>query len=48
MTKILKCDCVHPFQDKTYGKGKRVHNSCHPKQSPPDWRCTVCSKVKTS
>ena len=48
MTKILKCDCVHPFQDKEHGKQKRVHNSCHPKNDTPDWRCTVCSKVKAT
>jgi len=38
VTKIIKCTCSHSFQDKRYGKGKRVHN-----ETAKGWRCTVCS-----
>lgn len=45
---IKACDCVSPFQDKTYGKGLRVHNRT--KQNSPEpvrrWRCAVCGKEK--
>ncbi len=38
-------DCTtckpHAFQDKTYGKNKRVHNLC-----AGGARCTVCLDVK--
>lgn len=44
MTKILPCSCKNPFQDKTYGKRKRLHNST--KGAQPDWKCTVCGKVR--
>jgi hypothetical protein len=47
-TKVLPCDCHHPFQEKRYGQHHRLHNMCHPKNDPPDWRCTVCGKVKAS
>ena len=44
---IRPCDCKHEYQDKTYGKGQRVHN---PKKaaagSKPRCTCTVCGKVK--
>ena len=45
---ILKCNCFHKFQNKTYGKGNRVHNLC--KKSMPAGilkaRCTVCGNVR--
>ena len=25
-TKIIKCNCVNTYQDKHYGKNKRVYN----------------------
>ena len=43
-TRIIKCDCIHSFQDRMYGKGKRVHNRM---LNPTRWRCIVCSDVKT-
>jgi len=43
MTKILTCDCNHKFQDRTYGKNKRIHNS-----TAKGWRCTVCDTEKKS
>lgn len=40
--KILKCSCVHPFQDKIYGKGMRVFNP-HKFGDEVGYHCTVCS-----
>lgn len=37
--------CVHEFQDKTYGKGRRVHNSLGKsggKDHGKEIQCTVC------
>ena len=45
MTKIMKCYCKNEWQDKQYGKQRRVFNST--KQGTTDkivWRCTVCGK----
>ena len=33
--------CTHDFQDKLYGKGKRVFTPTH-KDNKPGKRCTVC------
>jgi hypothetical protein len=41
-TKILKCFCKSEFQDKKYGKQKRVAN-CTSKDN--EYRCTVCGKI---
>ena len=38
--KIVSCDCKHDYQDKKYGKGKRVANPL----KGDGHRCTVCSK----
>lgn len=47
-TKIISCTCQHEFQDKTYGKGKRVMNlqgkNGKPTGATPKYRCTVCDK----
>jgi len=43
-TKTMKCDCKHDFQDKRYGKDKRVHNQ---KADKTKFVCTVCGKEKT-
>ena len=45
---ILTCTCVHEFQNKTYGKNKRVHNYA-PKATGDSngYRCTVCGEVHT-
>ncbi len=45
MTKIIKCTCKHDYQDKKYGKGKRVANECTSKSMNKQYRCTVCLKV---
>lgn len=39
---VLTCNCVHAFQDKQFGAGKRYHNRTKAGKA----RCTVCSNVK--
>ena len=39
---IKKCTCEHKYQDKKYGKYKRVCNPCGAEKK--DARCTVCGK----
>ena len=46
MTKILRCNCVHAFQDERYGKGNRVMNLTQVKPEGTVYRCTVCGKEK--
>lgn len=47
MTKIMPCICKHEFQDRTYGMGKRVHNSTLANDRGREaWRCTVCGVKK--
>lgn len=43
-TKVLPCSCEHEFQDKTYGKGMRLHNVSQggTKKGIVAY-CTVCS-----
>lgn len=36
---IKKCTCQHDFQDRVYGKGKRVHTV-----GGKGTTCTVCGK----
>ena len=38
---IAKCPCAHKFQDKTHGRGKRVHN-----KTTKGARCTACGVEK--
>lgn len=42
---IHVCTCKHEWQDKTYGKWKRVHN---PGPPGPQFniKCTVCENKK--
>jgi hypothetical protein len=42
-TAILKCDCEHDFQSKTYGKERRLHNVGRDDKTA---RCTVCGREK--
>jgi len=45
---IKDCKCEHEYQDKRYGKNKRVHNElAKEKNSVVKYRCTVCGEVKT-
>jgi hypothetical protein len=43
---IKRCDCKHAYQDKKYGKGKRVHNYIggNGGRRGEGIRCTVCGK----
>jgi hypothetical protein len=41
-TKIAFCTCPHEYQDKKYGKRKRLHN-----EARDGWTCTVCGKKKS-
>ena len=47
-TKILPCKCDHEFQDKTHGKGRRVHNKRGGKNPNGKWKCTVCGSEQES
>ncbi len=38
---IKKCTCKHKFQDKRYGKGRRVHTT----KDNGGYTCTVCEQV---
>lgn len=40
---ILRCNCSHEYQDRRYGKGKRLHNL---KTKTIGRTCTVCGSVK--
>jgi hypothetical protein len=42
---ILKCTCKNEYQDKEYGKNKRVHNRTE-KVEGKMYRCTVCSSER--
>lgn len=44
MTAIRICNCEHAWQDKKYGKVKRLMNSL----LNGGWRCTVCGKTHKS
>ena len=39
---VLSCDCNNEFQDKEYGKNKRLHTL-----GLKGKVCTVCGKIKT-
>jgi len=44
---LLACTCKHPYQDRKYGKGQRVHNVGKAKVgSGRIARCTACLRVK--
>ncbi len=46
---IIKCNCNHKFQDKTYGAGKRVMNKTQKTiGTSPVYRCTVCTTERTA
>lgn len=47
--KVLRCRCYHDFQDKRYGRMKRLHNPTgrDGAKHPDGWRCTVCGDKKT-
>jgi hypothetical protein len=39
---IISCTCVNKFQDKRYGKSKRVYTHCKENKA----RCTVCLRMQ--
>ena len=45
--KVFTCmaNCTHEYQDKKYGKGKRVMNPIKVGSGGTDYRCTVCGKI---
>lgn len=45
MTIIRKCNCIHEFQDRTYGLQNRVMNSL---ADINKYRCTVCLKIHSA
>ena len=46
---IMRCTnlCVHVFQDKRYGRHKRVFNLMRDDSSIKKARCSVCGKEQT-
>lgn len=45
-TSVRSCTCGHDFQDKHYGKGKRLFNKTGGGgKGTAGWRCTVCGKM---
>lgn len=51
---ILSCHCKHEYQDKLYGKGKRVMNPTEKSiygtaltNTGRLYRCTVCKRERT-
>lgn len=42
-TRLIKCDCKDEYQDKSYGKGIRVHNLGGNKVTVTA-KCTNCGK----
>lgn len=43
MTKIIRCECKHEYQDAKYGKNRRVGNkTAKGPANNPSYRCTVC------
>jgi hypothetical protein len=43
---ILVCNCDNKFQDKKYGKKRRVMNPLGPGKIN-EFRCTVCGKTRS-
>jgi hypothetical protein len=44
-SKIINCNCVHPYQDEKHGRGRRVANN---KKGNAGAACTVCGRVHGS
>jgi len=38
-TTVRACSCMHAYQDRHYGRNKRVFNF-----TARGWRCTVCAR----
>lgn len=39
-SKVMECVCQSEFQDRRYGKGKRLHNPMKDNK----WKCTCCGR----
>ena len=47
-SKIVNCTCTHEFQDKLYGKNKRLARRCgKSKTKATGYKCTVCNANHT-
>ena len=50
LPKVMPCSCAHEYQDRKFGKGRRL---CNPtmKMSLKDrvttYRCTVCGSLRS-
>ncbi len=42
-SRILRCTCKYPYQDKKYGTQKRVHTVSTKKETAS---CTVCGRTQ--
>ncbi len=53
-SRVLHCRCVHPWQDKRYGNGMRVHNRMKAvrgsgkEEEEGSYRCVICNATKWS
>lgn len=48
-SEVLFCSCQHKYQDKIYGKQKRLHNARseeNARKGNGKYRCTVCGTIK--
>jgi hypothetical protein len=46
--KVLRCTCEHDYQDKRFGKNRRLFNptmKAANKDGPTTYRCTVCGAL---
>jgi hypothetical protein len=41
--RVMRCTCVHEFQDKEYGKGMRLHTVNQKDKGKRAAYCTVCA-----
>ena len=41
-TKVLPCSCANEYQDRKYGKGRRLHNKGKREGESAYFKCTVC------
>jgi hypothetical protein len=41
---VLNCTCQHEWQDKKYGKGKRLFNQMKISSGQKKYKCTVCGR----
>ncbi len=41
---IISCSCKSDYQDRAFGKGKRVHNPINKNKGGEMYRCTICKR----